>query len=279
MPPPTLETRYAMLTDVGRVRARNEDACGADPEIGCYVVCDGMGGAAGGEIASRETATAFLGKTRALHSAAMTADDLDAAVLAANRAVYDMAVRDHRLRGMGTTLVALQTVPQRGSIWVAHVGDSRCYRVRDGAIQRLTADHSVVEEQVRNGEITEAQARRSHLRNVITRVVGSQKQVEPESAEHPCRAGDLFLLCTDGLNRDLADQDILSIVERHRHDLFHAARVLIDAANLLGGGDNITVLLLEILRCETPVPESHNGERVTRMTSILRAQAATQSEF
>ncbi len=267
-----LETRYAMLTDVGRVRARNEDACGADPAIGSYVVCDGMGGAAGGEIASRETATAFLAEARHLHSDAMTAGHLEQAVLAANRAVYTLAMRNHRLRGMGTTLVALQTVPERGSLWVTHVGDSRCYRFRDGAIERLTGDHSVVEEQMRNGEITEAQARRSHLRNVITRVVGSQSEVAPESAEHPCREGDLFLLCTDGLNRDLADTDILSIVERHRGNLQYAARVLIDAANLLGGGDNITVLLLEVLHCGARTSEGSSGERVTRMSSILRAR-------
>lgn len=274
-----LETRYTMLTDVGRVRARNEDACGADPEIGSYVVCDGMGGAAGGEIASRETAAAFLAGVRQLHSAAMSAGDMEEAVVAANRAVYGIALRDRRLRGMGTTLVALQTVPERGSVWVTHVGDSRCYRFRDGSIERLTGDHSVVEEQVRNGEITEAQARQSHLRNVITRVVGSQSDVEPEFAEHRCRVGDLFLLCTDGLNRDLADADIFSIVERHRPNLDHTARVLIDAANLLGGGDNITVLLLEVLRCDAPATESRSGERVARMSSILRAHVGTPTDL
>ena len=277
MPTP-LATRHAMLTDVGRIRAHNEDACGADPEIGSYVVCDGMGGAAGGEIASRETAAAFLAETRLRHAPAMTAFDLEQAVAKANSTVYGIALRDRKLRGMGTTLVALQIVPQRSSVWITHVGDSRCYRVRDGAIERLTDDHSVVEEQIRSGVITEEQARRSHLRNVITRVVGSQSSVEPEVVEHPCREGDLFLLCTDGLNRDLADMDILSIVERHRSELQQTARVLIDAANLLGGGDNITVLLLEVLRCDAPSADGHNDERVTRMTSILRAGAGTRSE-
>ena len=275
---PSLETRYAMLTDVGRVRANNEDACGANPETGSYVVCDGMGGAAGGEIASRETAEAFLAEARQRFSGDMTLEDLQEAVGAANRTVYTMSTRDRRLRGMGTTLVALQTVPQRGTLWVTHVGDSRCYRIRAGKIERLTCDHSVVEEQLRSGEITEAEARRSHLRNVITRVVGSQREVAPESAEHACNPGDLFVLCTDGLNRDLADTDILSIVNRHRHDLDYAARVLVDAANLLGGGDNITVLLLEILRCEQPVPAPGRGtdDRVTRMSSILRTHGAPE---
>ncbi|MFN2974897.1 PP2C family protein-serine/threonine phosphatase [Terriglobus aquaticus] len=284
----SLETRYSMLTDVGRVRANNEDACGANPETGSYVVCDGMGGAAGGEIASRETAASFLAELKQRFSGEISAHDLEQAVSAANRTVYGMSTRDRRLRGMGTTLVALQTVPQRGSVWVTHVGDSRCYRIRAGSIERLTGDHSVVEEQIRNGEITEAEARRSHLRNVITRVVGSQREVAPECAEHPCRSGDLLLLCTDGLNRDLSDADILSIVERHRHNLDHAARVLVDAANLLGGGDNITVLLLEVVRCGDPAAEhngtrgedhdgsklSGNADRVTRMSSILRTHGS-----
>ena len=252
--------RYSMLTDVGRVRAHNEDACGADPDTGTFVVCDGMGGAAAGEVASREAAMAFLREVRSRHSEAMLAEDLEAAVSAANQSIFAMASNDPRLRGMGTTLVALQTVPGRGSVWVTHVGDSRCYRIREGRVERLTGDHSLVEEQVRSGEITEAEARRSHLRNVITRVVGSQPAVHPESAEHLCRVGDLFVLCSDGLNRDLSDADILSIVERHRPDLQHAARVLVDAANLLGGGDNITVLLLEVLRCELPSSPAHTGD-------------------
>jgi PPM family protein phosphatase len=273
--PSSLETRFTMLTDVGRMRANNEDACGADPATGSYVVCDGMGGAAGGEIASRETAAAYLAEARQRFSDNMTENDLHGAVDAANRAVYGMSTRDRRLRGMGTTLVALQTVPERGTVWVTHVGDSRCYRIRAGGIERLTGDHSVVEEQIRNGEITEAEARRSHLRNVITRVVGSQRVVQPESVEHTCLSGDLYLLCTDGLNRDLADEDILSIVERNRKNLDGTARILIDAANLLGGGDNITVLLLEIVHCAVSTSLQANnggsrGDRVERMSSLLR---------
>lgn len=257
-----------MLTDVGRVRAHNEDACGADPDTGTYVVCDGMGGAAGGEVASREAATVFLTQVRQMHLADEE-DGIVDAIRAANRTVYEISVREPRLRGMGTTLVALHALAERGSVCVAHVGDSRCYRVREGAIERLTTDHSMVEEQVRSGSITEAQARRSHLRNVITRVVGVYGSVEPEVAEHLCRPGDLFLLCSDGLNRDMADVDLLSIVERHRESLDHTARVLIDTANLLGGGDNITVLLLEVLE----VPARVESERVTRLAAILQAQS------
>ena len=113
-------------------------------------------------------------------------------------------------------------------------------------LERLTQDHSLVEEQVRLGQMTAEEARRSHLRNVITRVVGSNAQVEPEVALHTAQAGDIFLLCSDGLTRDLSDGDLRSILNRHRRNLAHTARVLVDAANLLGGGDNITVLLVGV---------------------------------
>lgn len=239
-------TRYAMLTDVGRVRGHNEDACAADPAIGVFVVCDGMGGAAGGEIASHDAAGVFLATARQRQLEGSPCERLDEAVRAANRAVYQRAISQPRLRGMGTTIVALEVLtPQEGAC-VVHAGDSRCYRLRDGSLERLTQDHSLVEEQVRHGAMTEAQARQSHLRNVITRVVGSHARVEPEVALHSALPGDVFLLCSDGLTRDLTDFDLRSILNRHKHNLAHAARVLVDAANLLGGGDNITVLLVAV---------------------------------
>ncbi len=240
-----------MLTDVGRVRAHNEDACAADARLDVYVVCDGMGGAAGGEVASREAAAALLDSVRQMQLSGGPAERLDGAIRAANQAVYQHAQREPRLRGMGTTVVALEISAGAGSACVAHAGDSRCYRLRALELDRLTVDHSLVEEQVRLGEITAEQARRSHLRNVITRVVGSNARVEPEVVEHTAEPGDIFLLCSDGLTRDLSDADLRSILNRHRGNLAHAARVLVDAANLLGGGDNITVLLVGL---DKPAP-------------------------
>ena len=242
----TTQIRYAMLSDIGRVRGRNEDTCAADPAIGVFVVCDGMGGAAAGEIAAQEAANAFLATARQMQLQEDTAERLDGAMRAANRAVYDRARREPRLRGMGTTMVALELRTVQTGACVAHAGDSRCYRLRAGMLERLTDDHSLVEEQVRMGVLTEAEARRSHLRNVITRVVGSHAAVVPAVARHPVLAGDVFMLCTDGLTRDLSDLDLRSILNRHQHNLAHAARVLVDAANLLGGGDNITVLLVAV---------------------------------
>lgn len=240
------QTRFVMLTDVGRVRTNNEDACAADPDLNLFVVCDGMGGAAGGEVASQEAVASFLAHARQLRFQDDTAHRLESAMVHANRAVYQRAASQPRLRGMGTTMVALQVEAEENSVWVAHAGDSRCYRLRNGKLARLTDDHSLVEEQLRSGVITPEEAQRSHLRNVITRVVGSQPEMEPEIAQFVAAPGDLYLLCSDGLTRDLADFDLLSILSRHRDTLSRAARVLVDAANLLGGGDNITVLLVEI---------------------------------
>ncbi len=235
-----------MLTDVGRVRASNEDACAADPQIGLYVVCDGMGGAAGGEVASNEAAAAFLASARQMHLEESPVERLGGAMRAANRTVFEHAAREHRLRGMGTTMVALELRGDGVRACVAHAGDSRCYRLRGGALERLTEDHSLVEEQVRLGEMSAEEARRSHLRNVITRVVGSHAKVEPEVRLHGAAAGDVYLLCSDGLTRDLSDGDLRSILSRHSGNLARAARVLVDAANSLGGGDNITVLLVAV---------------------------------
>ncbi len=247
-------TRYTTLTDVGRVRSHNEDAFAVDPALGLYVVCDGMGGHAGGEIAAREAAANFIAWARQLQRSADPVERLTAAISGANRVVYEMSMRQPRLRGMGSTLVALEVATDGRTVAVAHAGDSRCYRLRDGILRRLTDDHSLVEEQLRSGTITLEEARRSHLRNVITRVVGSHPHVDPEMAQLPAESGDLYLLCSDGLNRDLADADLLGILQRHRQSLTHAARVLIDAANLLGGGDNITVVLVEIAGSQEPEP-------------------------
>ena len=185
---------------------------------------------------------------------------MDGAIRAANRTVYQHALREPRLRGMGTTLVALELSRDAASACVAHAGDSRCYRLRSLHLERLTDDHSLVEEQVRLGELTAEQARRSNLRNVITRVVGSNARVVPEIVLHPVEPGDIFLLCSDGLTRDLSDADLRSILNRHRHNLAHAARVLVDAANLLGGGDNISVILVAV---ENTVEHSASSQNAT----------------
>ncbi len=184
--------RFTMLTDRGRVRSHNEDACAADVELGLFVVCAGMGGHAGGEIAAAETATGVIAHAQYLESVVDPAEWLSDAIKAVNQTIFHRAAREPRLRGMGTTIVALQVSKDGRSVCVAHAGDSRCYRMRQGTLMRLTEDHSFVEEQVRSGVLTAAEARRSHLRNVITRVVGTQSVLEPEVARFDSAPGDVY---------------------------------------------------------------------------------------
>ena len=193
----------AAVSDRGRKRASNEDAFGYSVEHGVYFVCDGMGGAAAGEIASSLAIDEML----RLLTARTPGDPLptvaEQAVIAANEAIYSRSQRNYKLSGMGTTLVGL-LVEERHA-FVVNVGDSRCYRLRNNRIEQITLDHSLVEEQVRLGRMTCSEALRSPLRNVITRALGTQSRVTPDIFELEAEPGDLYLLCSDGLTRELTD--------------------------------------------------------------------------
>ena len=180
---------------------------------------------------------------------------LHGAICAANQAVYRHSRKSPDLHGMGTTLVSVLLEAATAdsvapALWVAHVGDSRCYRLRRGELQLLTQDHSLVEEHIRAGILTRVQANRSPIRNIITRAIGSQLTVEPEIAAHDPQSGDLYLLASDGLTRELADPEIAKILTialaraTNTTALESACEALIDAANRKGGRDNITVLLI-----------------------------------
>jgi protein phosphatase len=241
----------------GRVRTANEDSFGICADEGLFVVCDGMGGAAAGEVASRVAVDAVLKslcgprKTVAARetdpgpfgetSHSGVSELLRDAVSDANDLVFSQAANDSRLHGMGTTLVAL--LVQGHKVWVAHVGDSRCYRYRDSLLEQLTRDHSLVDEQVKLGQLTREEAERSPLRNVITRAVGSQRSVSTEISEFETTSGDLFLLCSDGLTRELPDGRIETILNE-TDDLDSICKRLIDAANDAGGRDNVTCVVV-----------------------------------
>jgi serine/threonine protein phosphatase PrpC len=280
---------YAMLTHRGRVRQGNEDTCAAAPEAGAYVVCDGMGGAAAGEIASNLAADTFLAHLAPPPKGTPPAKPearLIAAIQAANFAVYQQSRQSPKLAGMGTTLVGLLHAPilNGGSggnngasgkrrtpadhtnsrvtdpptLWLGHVGDSRCYRRRRGRLEQLTHDHSLVEEQLRAGQITAAQAARSPMRNLITRAIGSQATVEPEIQSHRPQPNDVYLLASDGLTHEVDDEEISEILAAipkspTKASLTSACEALITTANRNGGNDNITVLLVAVTPDLAPV--------------------------
>ncbi len=234
-----------MLSDTGRVRDHNEDAFAADPSLGLYVVCDGMGGAAGGEIASRLAADTFLVEARNATQDIVRRHRLREAALAANAAVFAEAARHPPLRGMGTTLVAVSVDRPAAQCWTVNVGDSRCYRLREGVLEQLTVDHSYLDEQVLSGRLTLEEAARSPLRSVITRAVGTEAHVEPDVAVHAIGAGDLLLLCSDGLTCEI-DDGVIAHILKGSGSLPELAQHLVDAANHSGGRDNISVVLVRV---------------------------------
>jgi len=233
----------AAVSDRGRKRPSNEDAFGFSVEDGVFVVCDGMGGAAAGEIASSVAVDEFLhllaGRGPGEHVSMPGA--VEEAIVAANEAVYSRALKNKRLSGMGTTMVALAV--QESHVWVLNIGDSRCYRLRQGHLELLTLDHSLVEEQVRLGRMTRSEAARSPYRNVITRALGTQSSVTPDVFGLEAEPGDLFLLCSDGLTRELSDEMIGATLSTDA-SLDELCGRLVEAAKKAGGHDNITCLLV-----------------------------------
>lgn len=239
------------ITDVGHRRRNNEDAFGVYPDIGLYLVADGVGGSAGGERASglavqaaAEMLRSMLAGTKPIFgrfSEQLTRDErmLGTALLAANSTVYAEGVIGDGPHGMCTTVVAALVRDTRLSI--AHVGDSRIYLLRNAVLERLTDDHSLVEEQYRKGLISREEMATSDLRHIITRVLGADPDVEIELAHRNVQAGDRLLLCSDGLTNMLSDAEIGRILHRSATP-DDACNQLVAAANESGGVDNITVV-------------------------------------
>ena len=248
----------AGLTDVGLVRASNEDSFGYDERLGIFVVCDGMGGHAAGEIASRIAVDTVLryfrehepavGQSDYLNDAPLGARLLAEAVKQANDAILEYAVAHKNTSGMGTTLVAARFAEDTVSI--ANVGDSRIYLLRDEQLLQITEDHSLVMEQVRRGMLTVEEAKRSSAQNIITRALGTDETTLPDLGEFPAQGGDLLLLATDGVLRHVEDDAIRDILLQVP-SLKAACTTLIDAANQGGGDDNSTCVLVRLLNGKT----------------------------
>lgn len=252
MPP----LRWAALSDVGLKRESNEDSFKANATEGLFVVADGMGGHAAGEIASRiavETVNEFIELTSRDkditwpfefdENITMEGNRLKTAIRLANRKVISAIQKREDLRGMGTTIVSLWVANRRA--YVGHVGDSRAYLVRESQLSQLTNDHSWVNEQQKKGTLSREQARTHPFRNVVTRALGGKEKVEVDLMELETRAGDLFLLCSDGLSSLVDDRSILETLSSGREDLEDACRRLVGQANSHGGDDNCTVIVVE----------------------------------
>ena len=230
--------RTASLTDPGRRRRHNEDAFVCEPPL--FAIADGMGGAQAGELASR-LAAAVVGRADA---DGRTGRELVVGLIEdANRSVYERASGDESVSGMGTTMTV--ALAEDDHVWIGHVGDSRAYLLRDGSLEQLTDDHSLVAELVRSGRLAPDEAGNHPHRSVITRALGTDAEVAVDVIAVQTKPGDVFVLCSDGLSSMVGDDAIRHVLEKHADDLDEAARVLVDAANAAGGEDNITVVLFE----------------------------------
>ncbi len=252
----------AQLSHPGRVRDHNEDYIAVNPALGIVTLADGMGGYQAGEIASEIAVTQIMQevKTKAHTLVLGNIGDksayrhasllLQQAILKANQAIYQSAQAQPEFYGMGTTVVAALFYDEYLSI--GHVGDSRLYRLRNGGLQQLTKDHSVLQELVDHGFYTPEQARHSPNKNLVTRALGVNLDVKVDLTEVRVQLGDLFLLCSDGLNDMLEDRHIVAQLEKHADNLDKMAESLVHAANQQGGDDNISVILVRILGEKQP---------------------------
>ena len=248
------------ITDIGRKRQRNEDSYLVNDKIGLYIVADGMGGHAGGEFASKIAVSTveeiIRGEDRVksnvpassyLDSEQSSAegqeqDRLKDAINRAGNMIVRRAFEDPELKGMGTTSTVMFVSGDKA--YIAHVGDSRAYCVRGSEIIQITEDHSLVHEQLKSGLITEEEARTHQLKNIITRSVGVQEEIEVDTIVWKIQPGDSYLLCSDGLSNMINDEEMFEIISKN--DVEQGARELVDMANQRGGEDNITLILLKV---------------------------------
>ena len=259
----------AAVTDPGRRRRHNEDAYVCEPPL--FAVADGIGGAQAGELASSMAAAALRDD-----SGDGTGDGgqrVDKLIQEANRRVYDRQTQDATVSGMGTTMTV--ALVEDDSVWIGHVGDSRAYLVRDGELEQLTEDHSLVAELVRSGKLSPEEAESHPQRSVVTRALGTDPDVDVDTFRVETKPGDLFLLCSDGLTSMVDDDTILAEIRRNRDNLRTAAKALVRAANRGGGEDNITVVFFEIApegaterTVSLPPPQEDEEDTLTELDRV-----------
>jgi len=262
----------AVRTDTGRQRNANEDSLFVEAPL--FVVADGMGGAQAGEVASRAAAESFAQNLPAAPPERL----LEETITGANRTIHELARKDPSLAGMGTTTTAALVDLDSEEVAIGHVGDSRAYRLRGGKFEQLTRDHSLVEEMRRKGQLTDAQAEDHPQRSIITRALGPEPEVEVDLQTVPAQAGDVFLICSDGLTTMLDDEKIAHILGRAT-SLQSAVRALVDEANRAGGRDNITVVLFRLEQTEDAEAEASSArEGATLIGGDAEAAGLTATE-
>jgi protein phosphatase len=228
-----------VASDTGRRRRRNEDNYVVAPPL--FAVADGMGGAQAGEVASQLAASALeAGDSDGLSGI----ERIDALIQEANRRIFDRASTDPSASGMGTTMTV--ALVEGMTVAIGHVGDSRAYLVRGEQMEQLTDDHSLVNELLKSGKLSEEEAQVHPQRSVITRAVGTDPDVDVDGFSIEAEEGDVFLICSDGLSDMVEDEEILELVHEHRDDLNKAVKALVAAANRGGGEDNITAVAFQI---------------------------------
>ncbi len=238
----------AFQSDPGRVRKHNEDSVAINADLGCVVLADGMGGYLAGEVASQITTEKIMAEItlrldgfNLREQEHQAANWLQQAIINANRAILDCAAGNSDYSGMGTTVVSAIFLEDK--VFIAHVGDSRLYRWRNQTLEALTSDHSVLQQMLDNGLYTPEEARNAPNKNLVTRALGLNGQIESTVSEHTILNQDLYLLCSDGLNDMLDDAEISAVLASHEDNIEEAASALIQAANDKGGFDNISVIL------------------------------------
>jgi serine/threonine protein phosphatase PrpC len=252
----------AALSHPGRRRRLNEDSYVLEPPL--FAVADGIGGAKAGEVASGLAADAVQ---ESFGDGATGEARVAALIEEANRRVFRRASEDREASGMGTTMTVALVEDER--VAIGHVGDSRAYLYRDGRLEQLTDDHSLVAELVRSGKLTPEEAEAHPQRSVITRALGTDSEVDVDTFAVPAKPGDLFLLCSDGLTAMVDDDTIVEAIEQHRSNLAEAAKALVNAANRGGGEDNITVVFFEL---------HGDGDDTAQTASSVAVEHATANE-
>jgi len=250
-PPTNFALEYALASDPGQMRPLNEDAIGARPDLGLFVLCDGLGGYNAGEIASTMAVSSLLSTLADDYEQASAAGlpfdvrtVLTARLAEMGNRIAGAAANSTAFEGMATTIVAAWVLGDR--LWIAHAGDSRLYRFREGVLEGLTRDHSFSQELLDAGMVTEEEARVLPAKNLVTRALGAGPDVEPEVNEYPLRVGDVLMLCSDGLTEMIDDVQIAGAIFASVPNVQRAAQRLIDLANAAGGRDNISVIVIRL---------------------------------